>query len=196
MNTQNISFVGCIPMEFYAKYQKTGTYVPIVKPENVRKCQNFVVRNLNNTAGSNQNDKFVREYKKIDKDYAKVQNARSVYDKDAPIIKTINEELPFYSYLITGKDADELNDMGQQLGYRKKEIYDKTGSKNNSEVKKANRNYKYKIKNFIYNLCKRVKDENQNELIMQVYFTPKLNKKGEVTKFNYDKVTFYPQKEI
>ena len=45
----NISFKGCIPVEFYAKNPKTNKYIPIVKDENIKKCQRFVVRNLNKT---------------------------------------------------------------------------------------------------------------------------------------------------
>lgn len=196
MKTQNISFKGCIPVEFYAKYQKTGAYVPVVKPENVKKCQNFVIRNLNHTAGSNQNDEFIREYKKIDKDYAREQKARGVYNGSAPVIKSIHDKLPFYSYIITGKDANSVEAFGELYGHQKKEIFDRTGTNNNAETQDINRNYRNKIIDFINSFYKRVKDENKNELVMQVYFTPKFNKKGEITKFNYDKVAFYPQEKI
>lgn len=196
MKTQNVSFKGCIPVEFYAKYSKTGSYVPVVKPENVKKCQNFVIRNLNNTAGSNQNDEFVREYKKVDKDYAREKKARGVYNGSAPIIKSIHDRLPFYSYVITGKDADTIEAFGELYGYQKKEIFDRTGSNNNAETQEISREYRNKVKNYVNSTDKRVKDENRNGLVMQVYFTPKFNKKGEIAKFSYDKVAFYPQERM
>ena len=62
----NISFKGCIPVEFYAKNPKTNKYIPIVKDENIKKCQRFVVRNLNRTLKkSSQNDVFINAYKNI-----------------------------------------------------------------------------------------------------------------------------------
>jgi len=196
MRAQNISFKGCMPMEFYAKYERTGAYVPVVKPENVRRCQNFVVRNLNDTAGTNKSDEFVHEYAKVDADYRQRRSARSVHDKRAPIIKSIHEKLPFYAYLITGDDVDDIDLLGRQLGYDKKDIFERTGLINNSEVKSANKNYRNGIRNIIEKISHRIKDENGNKLVMQVYFTPVHNRKGELVKFKYDKVNFYPQEEI
>ena len=73
----NISFKGCIPVEFFAKHPKTQKYVPIVKPQNIHKCKHFVVRNLNHTfSKQNQNDVFVNAYKQIDKDYRKNPNEK------------------------------------------------------------------------------------------------------------------------
>ena len=48
MQTQNISFKGYMPVEFYARHPRTGYYVPVLKKENIRKCQRFVINNLNN----------------------------------------------------------------------------------------------------------------------------------------------------
>ena len=190
MKAQNISFKGCMPMKFYAKYSKTGTYVPVAKPENVRKCQNFVVRNLNNTAGTNRSKSFVDEYTKVDRDYRALPCARSIYDKNAPLIASIHEQAPAYSYLITGNDADMVDSLGKSFGHQKDDIFQRTGLTKGAEVTGAKKQYKKGLREILEKLCKRVKDENGNDVVMEVYFTPQYNRKGELIKFQYDKVAF------
>ena len=65
MQTQNISFKGYMPVEFYARHPRTGYYVPVLKEENIRKCQRFVINNLNNPNKKNANQTFIEKYKKV-----------------------------------------------------------------------------------------------------------------------------------
>ncbi|MBQ8635079.1 hypothetical protein IJ425_02880 [bacterium] len=195
MKASNVSFKGCMPMEFYAKYSRTGTYVPVAKPENVRKCQNFVVRNLNNTAGENRSDSFVKAYKEQDKDYRALPCARSIYDKRAPIITSIHDKPPAYSYLITGYDVETLDTLGKSFGYQKKDIFERTGVKKGRQVTDAKKQYKSGIKDVMDKLCKRVKDKDGDDIVMKVYFTPEFNRKGELLRFKYDEVAFSKQEK-
>ena len=58
----SISFKGYVPVRYMAKNPKNDKYVPVIKNENIRKCQSFVVRNLNGTAKNMRNDDFVNFY--------------------------------------------------------------------------------------------------------------------------------------
>ena len=190
----NISFKGCIPVEYYAKNPKTNRYVPIVQEQNVKKCQRYVVGNLNGTiAIDKRNDVFVSLYKKIDKDYAKTPIARAHYDKYAPIPKTIHEKTHYYTYLFTGSDTDKIKQLGKQLGKEKTDIFEATGEKDNGEIRQAQRRYRAGIKDLINRLCPRVKDELNNKLVMRMFFTPIYDKKGNLSDFKFQDVMFYPQ---
>lgn len=193
---QNISFKGCIPVEFFAKHPVTQKYVPIVKYENIKKCKSFVVRNLNHTLKeANQNDIFINAYKKVDSDYAKTPFVRSIYDKYAPVPKSAKEKAPCYVYLFTGQDADSINQIGKQLGKEKFDIFERTGKKQSSEIDQAKNQYRRDIRNLINKICPRVKDEKGNKLVMRIFFEPEYNKKGDFKRFAFQDVIFYPQED-
>lgn len=192
---QNISFKGCIPVEFYAKHPKTQKYVPIVQPQNVKKCQHFVVRNLNKTiTGQNKSDVFTRVYEQVDSDYAKNPIVRSIYDKNAPIPKTAQEAKP-YVFLFTGDDTDKVKELGKQLGKDKIAIAESTEDKEKEALSQARKKYKTGIKDLINRICPRVKDEQKRDLVMRVFFEPEYNKKGDLSRFVFQDVMFYPQED-
>lgn len=191
----NVSFTGCIPVEFYAKHPITKKYIPIVKPENINKCKHFVVRNLNHTfTKQNQNDVFVHAYEQIDKDYRKNPIVRSFYNKPMEIPTTSNEAKP-YIYLFTGDDTDKVKELGKCLGKEKMAIAESTEQKEKRALRQASQRYKLGIKDLINGICSRVKDEQGRNLVMRVLFKPEYNSKGDLNRFKFQDVMFYPQSD-
>ncbi|MBR3605171.1 MAG: hypothetical protein IKL52_03980 [Candidatus Gastranaerophilales bacterium] len=187
----NISFKGCIPVEFYVKHPITKKYIPMVKERNVKKCQNWVVRNLNRTLKEeNQCDIFISAYKAMDPDYAKTPAVRSYFDKFTPIPKTAHEPAPRCVWLFTGKDVDSVNKIGKELGKEKMDIFEATGEKENAAVSQAKRRYRAGMKDLINRICPRVHDEEGIPYVMRVLFTPEYDKKGMLKKFNFQGVFF------
>ena len=187
----NISFKGCIPVVFYAKNPKTNKYVPIVKEQNIKKCQRFVVRNLNRSIKQeNQNDVFINAYKRIDSDYAKTPVVRSYYDKCAPMPKTAYEPAPRCIYLFTGKDVDCINKLGKDLGKEKSDIFESTGKKENAAVAEAKKRYRTGIKELINKICPRVNDGKGTPYVMRILFTPEYDKKENLKGFKFQDVFF------
>ena len=80
---RTLSFKANIPVFFYAKNPANNKYVPVMKNENIRKCQSFVARNLNGTAKNCKDDGFVEFYKMHDNDYANRPEIHSVYQQKA-----------------------------------------------------------------------------------------------------------------
>lgn len=188
---QNISFKGCIPVEFYAKHPITKKYVPIVKDQNINKCKHFVVRNLNKSySKKTRNDVFVKAYEAIDPDYAKVPAVRSYYDIYTPRPKTAYEPAPRCIWLFTGKDVDCVNKLGEELGKEKSDIFEATGEKNNSAINQAQRRYRAGMKNLINRICPRVHDDKGVPYVMRVLFTPEYDKKGNLKNFVFQDVFF------
>lgn len=191
---QKISFSGCIPVEYYAKNPKTNRYVPIVQERNVKKCQRYVVQNLNGTiCKKKKNDAFVSLYKTIDKDYAKTPAASAYYDCFAPIPKTTADEVPFYTYLFTGSDVDKTRKIGYQLGKEKADIFEATGEADNAAIRQAKRRYRASMQDLFKRICPKVSDEKGRNLVMRMFFTPVYNKKGKLLDFKFQDVMFYPQ---
>ena len=187
----NISFKGCIPVEFYAKHPITKKYVPIVKDENINKCQNWVVRNLNNTLrGYNKSDTFINAYKAIDPDYAKTPKVRSYFDRYTPRPKTAHEPAPRCVYLLTGKDVDSINKIGKELNKTKRDIFEATGKKESAEITQAKRRYRAGVYDLIRRICPRVNDGKGNPYVMRILFTPEYNTKGNLKRFVFQDVFF------
>ena len=192
---QNVSFKGVMPVEFYAKNPSNNKYVPVVKPENVKKCQSFVIRNLNGSITSNSNVDFIREYLKQDKDFAKCPVARTVYDKEVPVVTTTKNGVPYYVYLVTGSHTDTVDKLGKELGKVKADVFERTGKRDGFEVKEAQKNYFKELKNFVFKQCPRVKNEFGDKTIMRVFFDPKYDKNGKLKNFIYKDVMFYGENE-
>ena len=187
----NISFKGCIPVEFYVKHPITKKYIPMTKDKNIKKCQNFVVRNLNKTLSEkNQNDIFINAYKAIDPDYAKTPIVRSYFDKYEPRPKTAHEPAPRCVWLFTGKDVDSINKIGKELGKEKSDFFEATGKKEGAEINQAKRRFRAGINDLIHKICPRVNDGKGNPYVMRILFTPEYDKKGMLKKFNFQDVFF------
>ena len=179
-SVQSPSFKGYVPIEFYAKNPDSGKYVPILKKENIKKCQSFVVRNLNHTAKNNKNEKFVDFYKKYDRDYARTQSVHSVYDPQSPLV-----------YLVTGSDVDKVKEMAKPIGKAKAEAVDLTGRSSSFEVFQAGKNYFDDVMRFIKRSCRRVKSTEGEPLSLRMYFDPKYGKRsGKLQGFEFVNARF------
>ncbi len=178
-NVSNVSFKGYVPVRYYAKNPATGKYSPVVKNENIKKCNSFVVRNLNGTLKKNKNEDFVDFFRSHDSDYRRLPVVHSVYDQNAPVV-----------YLITGKDADTVREMAKPIGRAKGEALDKTGCSKSFEVSNASNDFFRNVKAFMKNGCRRLKSEEGDNLSLRVYFDPKYNKKNNLTGFDFVNARF------
>ena len=183
INFKNCSFKGYIPVSYFAKNPANNEYVPVIKNENIRKCNGFVVRNLNGTAKSNKNSDFVSEFKSYDKDYASVPAVKSVYDDVSPRV-----------YLITGKDVDTVNALAKPVGVAKREACERTGKSKSFESKMAANNYFKQIRSFINYNCRRIKDKDGQPLSLNVYFNPEYTKNNSLKGFKYSHCEYVPSK--
>ncbi len=165
MNINNIktpSFKAYIPVTYYAKHPDKNEYVPIVKNENIKKCQGFVVRNLNGTAKNLKNDKFIKFYRDYDSDYRRNPKVMSVYDKDSPLV-----------YMVTGRDVDVVKNMAKPVGIAKGQSIDRCGRSKSFESANAAKNYFSNVKSFLRSSCRRLKSNDGQNLSLRVYFDPK-----------------------
>ncbi len=173
-----VSFKGYVPVKFYAKNPANGKYSRVIKHENLRKCQGFVVRNLNGTAKANRNNEFVDFYRSHDKDYREYPFVMSVYDEEKarePIV-----------YMITGNDADRAKELAKPVGIAKGESIERIGNSKSFEARYAAKNYFQNMKYFLKNSCRRLKNENREDLTLRVFFDPEYTKKEQKLKgFKY-----------
>ncbi len=179
MSIGSVSFKSYIPVTHYAKHPVTGEYCPVLKSENIRKCQGFVVRNLNGTAKNNKSTDFVNMYKSFDKDYAYLPVVHSVYDKESPVV-----------YMVTGRDVDVVQQMAKTVGKAKHESISILGDTNSFEAKNASYQFFKNVKAFLRKSCKCVKNDNNENLSLRVYFNPKYNRNSKLTGFEFVNAEF------
>lgn len=178
-SVQSPAFKGYVPVQFFAKNPANGKYGPVQKRDNIKKCQSFVVRNLNGTAKNNKNENFVDFYKQYDSDYRSVRAVHSVYDDNRPIV-----------HMITGKDVDKVREMAKPIGKAKADSLDAFGHTGSFEVYQTGRDYYRDVHNFIKHSCKRLKSDNDQNLTLRVYFDPVYGKKGQFKGFNFVNARF------
>ena len=168
------SFKAYIPVFFYAKNPENDKYSRVMKPENIKKCQSFVVRNLNSTAKNIKNDEFVKMYSQFDNDYRQVPAVRSVYDFDSARV-----------LMVTGRDVDSVTKMAKPIGKAKSESIDRTGRSSSFETRLATSDYFRQIKSFLRNSCSPVKSQDGRNIALKVYFDPQYKKDGQLKGFKY-----------
>lgn len=176
----NLNFKSALPVWCYARDPESedGAYHHVVKPKNVDKCFNFIVRNLNGTAGQkNKSDEFVRNYSELDADYRRSGKACSV-------TKTPQQ----YGLLFTGEnDVSFIRALGTKLGHSRaydKEVYNRErtyqiNKKDSFESTEAKDRY-FNEANW-HTINHGLKDSEGNRLGMNVYFDAvyKTNSSGE-----------------
>ena len=167
-SVQTPSFKGYVPIQFYAKNPANGKYGPVQKRENIKRCQGFVVRNLNGTAKTNKNEDFVNFYKQYDKYYKTVPIVHSVYDHENPIV-----------YMVTGSDVDKVREMAKPIGKAKADSLDTFGHTKAFEVAQAGRDYYREVQHFIKHSCNCLKSDDGQNLMLRVYFDPVYGKRGK-----------------
>lgn len=178
------SFKSYIPVTYYAKDPNETEYTQIISKDNMRKCQSFVVRNLNGTAKNMRCPEFVNLYKSYDKDYQYYPVVHSVYDKDEPIV-----------YMVTGKDVDIVQSYAKNVGKAKSESIARIGESRSYESRKAAKNYFKDVKKFLNNFCNRVRNNQSEELSLRVYFDTELTKTGNIKGFKFANARFIKESE-
>lgn len=178
----NINFKGYIPVRYYSKEQGEETVYRITSKENIKKCQGYVVRNLNRTL-KEHNEGFVDMYKAMDKDYRKHPVVRSYYGKNGCDV-----------FLVTGYDADRIDEMAKPIGIAKGDAKSKTGKAKSYESRNASRNFFSNVESYLKNQCRRIKNNNGEKLVLNVLFEPTYNKKNEFKKFKYLAANFTCEK--
>lgn len=169
-----ISFKGYVPVKYMAKDEESGQYFQITDKDNVKKCQGFVVRNLNGTAKNNRNTDFVDLYRQYDRDYRRVPKVQSVYDKNSPIV-----------HMVTGSDVEVVKNYAKPIGIAKGEALDRIGRSDSFEARSASRSYFRNVTQYIKNKCKRLKSFDGNNLSLVVYFDPKYTRTNKLKGFEY-----------
>lgn len=178
------SFKSYIPVTYYAKAPNENEYTQIISRENMRKCQSFVTRNLNGTAKNMKCPEFVNMYKSYDKGYAYNPVVHSVYDKDTPTV-----------YMVTGNDVNVVQSYAKNVGKMKSESILRIGEAKSYESKKAAKDYFRQVKNFMKKSCRRVKNQNNEDLSLRVYFDTPLTRNGNIKGFNFANARFVKDNE-
>lgn len=173
-SAQYPSFKSYIPVTYYATNPETGKYSRVVKEENIKKCQRFIISNLNGTAKRFKDDLFVEFYKKFDSDYVKNPVAKSFYDEDKARV-----------FLITGKDADEIQKFAKPIGIARGEAMDKIGSSKSYEASLASRIYFHDVRSYLKNTARQIRANDGTRLEMRAFFDPTYTKKGKHTGFKF-----------
>ena len=145
-SVQALAFKAYVPISYYIKDNETGEYDRVTSPKTMKKCQSFVVRNLNGTAKNMACDRFVNGYSKYDADYRNDRRVTTYYDeKNARVL------------MITGKDVDSVKQMAKPIGIAKGDAIEKTGYSKSYEARVAGRDYFKQLK-----YCDEIFDINCN----------------------------------
>ena len=174
----NLNFNGYIPVRYYEKENSEDKAARIVSQKNIKKCQGYIVRNLNGTS-KDINQDFVKLYGAHDKDYKKYPHVRSYYPGNSPV-----------AYLVTGYDADEMDKLAKPIGIAKGEAKHCTGNSRSYESRSAVRTFYKDAESFLKHSCNRVKSEDGEKYILNILVKPVYNKKNELKKFEFQEAKF------
>ena len=178
------SFKAYVPIVYMAKNPKNDEFVPVLKKENLRKCNGYLVRNLNGTIKTNKNDDFISMFKANDKDYSKNPFVHSIYKSTGPIV-----------YLVTGKDVETVNSLGKKVGIAKGESLRTLGHTKSFEAQNAALEYKLSAEKFLKHNCRPLKSQDGSNLSLYAYFQPEYTKKDHKLKgFKFINAEFVKQK--
>ena len=174
----NLNFNGYIPVRYYERENSKDKSARIISQENIKKCQGYVVRNLNGTL-KDINQDFVELYGMHDKDYRKYPHVRSYYPLNSPV-----------AYLVTGYDVNEMDRLAKPVGIAKGEAKYYTGSSRSYESRSAARAFFKDAKSFLQHSCNRVKSEDGENYVLNILVKPVYNKKNELKKFEFQEAKF------
>ncbi len=177
----NINFGATTHVYFFTNDGKR-----IVSDENMRKCERYLVRQLNGAKNiKNRNKELVDTFRYDkkhfvgDKDYSFISKVRSVYDKTKA-----------YVNIITGHDVKKVDEWGKKIGEAKALSKLRTGSVRSFETHDAINQYnrkalKYSEEHGIY--------KNGKRQAFGIIFNPKYNKKGNLTGFEYNRSGYFDE---
>ena len=179
INNNSPSFKASIPVYYYAK-DKSGKIWRIMKPENIKKCNSYIIRNLTGSI-KNKNENLIKRFKSFDIEYKQTGKARSVYDNEHAVV-----------YIVTGeRDCGAIQEMGQKLGEIKSESIKRTKSTKTFEVMEAARQFFKKALNYIKRENVKKKTKNGSEFSIHAVFDVLYKKNGDIKGFGFNKINFW-----
>lgn len=185
------SFGAYIPVMYYANGTKNAQTTlfeeddppsRVIGKTNLRKCNGYIVRNLNGTEKKHPAPGLVKYIKKYDRDYRECPQVHSVYDYANSIV-----------YLVTGRDVDTINQMAKPVGIAKGHSMDVLGHSKSFDAKCAAENFVNRTYDFLKRHCRQVKNKKGERLQLHVYYEPKYTKKGNFDKFEFQHAIFKPE---
>ncbi len=177
-NTHSPAFGASIPVYYYAK-DKAGKVWRIMKPENIKKCNSYIIRNLTGSI-KKKNDGLISLFKRFDSEYKTSGKIRSVYDNEKSTV-----------YLVTGKkDCDIIREMGEKLGKTKSESIHRTNTTKTFEVIEAAKQFFKNALQYVKRNDIKKKTNNGTPLSAHIIFDAVYKKNGEIKGFKYNNINF------
>lgn len=181
---RNPSFGASFPIYYYAK-DKAGKVYRVMKPENIKKCNSYIIRNLTGSI-KEQNNKIIEIFRNFDCEYKISGAVRSVYDKAQSLV-----------YLVTGKkDCEAIKRMGQVLGAIKKESKIRTKTTKTFEVVEAAKNFFRKSISYVRRPDIRKKTKDGKNMVVHAVFDAEYKKNGEVKGFKFSDIRILKEDEV
>lgn len=181
-SSSTINFKSASHVYFYTSDGKR-----ILDDKNVRKCERYLVNQLNNATKLNKvNENLFDTFKKGDKDYQKYSIARSFYEYSKNKAKNIVA-------IITGNHVTAINYYAKKIGQAKKASGYRKGTLNSYETIQAVKKYneestKILNENGIYKDGKRQ--------AFGVIFEPKYQKDGELKELKYVRSAWFDENKV
>ncbi len=178
------NFGASIPVYYYAK-DKAGKVWRVMKPENIKKCNSYIIRNLTGSL-KNKNESLINLFKRFDSEYKLSGKVRSVYDNAQAIV-----------YLVTGKkDCNAIKELGQKLGEVKSESLSRTKTTKTFEVMEAAKQFFRKSLNYVKRPDIKKKTNDGNPLSMHITFDAEYKRNGDVKGFKFSDINFSDGKSV
>ncbi len=180
----NPVFGASFPIYYYAK-DKAGKVYRVMKPENIKKCNSYIIRNLTGSI-KEKNNKVVELFKNFDSEYKLSGKVRSVYDTAQSLV-----------YLVTGKkDCEAIKKMGQVLGEIKSESIRRTKTTKTFEVIEAAKNFFKKSIMYVRRPDVRKRTKEGENMVVHAVFDAEYKKNGEVKGFKFSDIAILKENEV
>lgn len=165
----------------------------IVSDQNIKKCERYLVRQLNdakNLKSKNQElvDTFIYDKKANvgDKDFWNMRKVRSVYEY-------AKDRAKGFVNIITGNDTKEVDKLGKEIGKAKHIAKERTGSTSSFETTYAVDRYNKKAPEFAD--TKGIYKDGKRQAF-GVIFEPQYKKNGELKGFEYKRCGYFDEERL
>lgn len=183
-NFSQPNFGKSIPVYYFAK-DKTGKLFRVMKPDNIKKCHQYIIRNLTGSA-KNKNTELIKQFSSENTEFAQSGVIRSVYEKAKSVI-----------YLVTGFcDTEKIKRLAMPLGKLKSESIRRTGSSKSFEVNEASQNYFSEALKYLKQLSVRKKTPKGEPMAMRAFFNAEYKKDGSLKGFSFSSMDFVKENEV
>lgn len=174
-----VSFKSYVPV-YHKKFNpQTGEYDLITDQKEIRKCQRFVVSNLNHSKNGKKDATFVKMFSGKDPDYRYLNVVQSVYDDKLPVV-----------HMATGKDVDIIKNYAKNVGRAKSDALYAYGTTKTSETSRVTTDYFKTAKRYLFTKARRLKSPAGDKQGLAVYFKPIYKRNGEQKDLIFEKAEF------